>query len=175
MNKKKSFYLTILIQLFDKVLKDGQNDEGHCEWNGAGFDPTPNVVWIVWHVIWLADCSLTAWRKDNSLNRLIVSCRLNSLNDVHNLLTIHDLPKHRMLTVQPWRGDCRDVKLTAIRIRSLIRHAQKSRSRVIYRHVLILKVLPINRHRAHTVAFKDVASLNRKLINHTMKSRLVEW
>lgn len=80
------------------------------------------------------------------------------LHSVHIALAANHFAKDRVLAVQPRRRHGGNVELAAVRVRSLVGHGQESRSRVIDRHVLVVKVFAINAHRAMAIARHDVTT-----------------
>jgi hypothetical protein len=58
---------------------------------------------------------------------LAVGIHLDSLDGLDNICAFRDSPEHRVLPVQPWRGNSRDKKLRPICIWASVSHRESER------------------------------------------------
>lgn len=90
-------------------------------------------------------------------------------NHVHHPLALHHLPKDDVLSVEPRRPHCGDVKLAAIVVRSTIGHCHKADIRVLDLQVFVLKIRAVDTDGTASVTSNYVTGLHHEFLNHSME------
>lgn len=69
------------------------------------------------------------------------------------------------MPIEPGRRDCRDEKLTAVRVGSSIGHADEARADMFEIETLVVEVFSVNAQRSRSVALVDIAPFFKKTKN----------
>jgi hypothetical protein len=107
------------------------------------------------------------------VERLVTLVRSHMLDLVHNIHSLGDTAKDRVLVVEPIDRHCGDEELAAVGSRTGIRHRQSSRSIMPQRWMeLVLEILAPNAGTAGAIA-EWIACLDHKAFDDAMEDMAV--
>lgn len=94
-----------------------------------------------------------------------------TLNALHNILTLKDLSKHNVFSIKPRSLHGGDEKLGSIRVGACVRHGKVHRGFVLELEVLVGKLFTVNALASSAVAIGKVSSLEHEVGDDSVEDR----